>query len=146
MLNAHIRRIVVALSVIGAIPAASINAADAKKTEEKKDGTSLVYELRTYTAAPGKMSALHARFRNYTMRLFEKHGMKNIAYWTPADQPDTLVYIIAHKSRDAAKKSWQAFLADPEWKKVYAESQKDGTLVSKVVSQFLTPTDYSPLK
>jgi hypothetical protein len=72
--------------------------------------------------------------------------MKNIGYWTPVDHPDTLVYIIAHKSRDDAKKSWAAFKDDSDWKKVYAESQKNGSLTTKVVSQFLSPTDYSPLK
>lgn len=136
-------RILAAVSFSGLIAGPLLHAED---NSTKKDGTSLVYELRTYAAAPGKMSALHARFRDHTMRLFEKHGMKNIGYWTPIDQPDTLVYILAHKSRDDAKKSWQAFIDDPEWKKAFAESQKDGTLTSKVVSQFLTPTDYSPLK
>ena len=114
--------------------------ADDKKAEP------LVYELRTYTANPGKMDDLHARFRNHTMQLFEKHGIKNIAYWTPLDKPDTLVYIVAHKSRDAAKKSWAAFSADPEWQAAYKESHKNGVLVKKVESQFLSPTDYSPMK
>ena len=131
---------------MASVPLASLHAADVKKDDAKKKGTSLVYELRTYIAAPGKMEALQARFRNHTTRLFEKHGIKNVGYWVPEDQPDTLVYIVAHKSRDDANKSWEAFKADPEWKKAFAESQKDGTLTSKIVSQYLTPTDYSPLK
>jgi hypothetical protein len=105
-----------------------------------------VYEMRTYTADDGKFEALHSRFRDHTMRLFEKHGMKNIGYWTPVDQPNTLVYIVAHKDRDTAKKSWAAFIADPEWQKVYAESHKNGKLVTKVDSVFMTATDYSPIK
>ncbi|MBI3695312.1 MAG: NIPSNAP family protein, partial [Acidobacteria bacterium] len=76
-------------------------------------------------------------------------GMTNVGYWVPQDEPaskNTLIYIISHKSREAAKKSWDAFRADPEWKKVQAESEKDGKIVDKVVSVFMTPTDYSKLK
>ena len=77
--------------------------------------------MRTYTAPPGKFAALQSRFRDHTLRLFEKHGMQNIGYWIPADPPNsenTLTYIIAHKDRESAKKSWAAFGADPEWQKV----------------------------
>jgi hypothetical protein len=108
-----------------------------------------VFELRTYTAAPGKFEALQKRFRDHTLRIFEKHGMQNIGYWIPADPPNsenTLTYIIAHKDREAAKKSWADFQADPEWQKVRTESQKDGSLTTKVESVFLNPTDFSPLK
>ena len=114
--------------------------------DESKEGSTLVYELRTYTANPGKMADLHKRFRDHTMRLFEKHGMKNVGYWVPIDKPDTLVYIVAHKSREAAAKSWKDFLADPEWQSVYKESHKNGVLVKKLERQYLSPTDYSPLK
>jgi hypothetical protein len=113
--------------------------------DEAKDAP-LVYELRTYTANSGKMEELHKRFRDHTMKLFEKHGMKNIAYWTPLDKPDTLVYVIAHKSRDEAKKSWETFKNDPEGQAAYKESHKNGPLVMKVESQFLAPTKYSPMK
>ena len=108
-----------------------------------------VFELRTYTAAPGKFEALQKRFRDHTLRIFEKHGMQNIGYWIPADPPNsenTLTYIIAHKDREAAKKSWADFQADPEWQKVRTESQKDGSLTTKVESVFLNPADFSPLK
>ena len=108
-----------------------------------------VFELRTYTAPPGKLEALHTRFRDHTLRLFTKHGITNIGYWTPADAPlaeNTLVYLIAYPSRDAAKKSWGAFRSDPDWIKARDESQKDGSLTTKVESVFLNPTDYSPLK
>jgi len=114
--------------------------------DEAKSGDGMVYELRTYTANEGKMADLHKRFREHTMQLFEKHGMKNIGYWVPIDKPDTLVYIVAHKSRTAADASWKAFQNDPEWKQVYKESHKNGVLVKKVVRVYLNPTDYSPLK
>jgi hypothetical protein len=109
-----------------------------------------VFEMRTYTAPPGKLDALQKRFRDHTLRIFEKHGMTNIGYWVPADAPNsenTLVYIIAHKDRETAKKSWAAFSADPEWQKVRKESMADGvSLTTKVESVFLNPTDYSPIK
>ena len=109
-----------------------------------------VFELRTYTAAPGKFEALKSRFRDHTMRIFEKHGMTNIGYWIPADPPNsenTLIYILAHKSREAAKKSWADFRADPEWQKVVKETQKDGPLTAKTPdSVFLVPADFSQIK
>ncbi|MEX2261208.1 MAG: NIPSNAP family protein [Bryobacteraceae bacterium] len=108
-----------------------------------------VFELRTYHANEGKLEALQARFRNHTMRIFEKHGMKNVGYWVPQDSPasaSTLIYIVSHKSRDAAKKSWDAFRADPEWKKVQTESEVNGKLVAKVDVVFMDAADYSPLK
>jgi len=112
-------------------------------------GGQRVYELRTYTTVEGRLEALQARFRDHTIKLFEKHGMTNVGYWVPQDEPaskNTLIYIISHRSREAAKKSWDAFRADPEWKKVQAESEKDGKIVDKVVSVFMTATDYSKLK
>lgn len=108
-----------------------------------------VFELRTYTAPDGKLGELNARFRNHTMRIFQKHGMTNVAYFTPQDAPlsqNTLVYLISHANRDAAKQSWAAFGKDPEWQKVQQESQVNGKIVASVVSQFLVPTDYSPMK
>ncbi|HYB94818.1 MAG TPA: NIPSNAP family protein [Vicinamibacterales bacterium] len=108
-----------------------------------------VYELRTYTAPEGKLPELLARFRNHTMRIFERHGIKNHGYWVPQDEPaksNTLIYIISHDSREAAKKNWAAFGADPEWKKVAAESQANGRILSGVVSVYMDPTDYSPMK
>ena len=103
-----------------------------------------LYELRTYYANEGKIEALHNRFRNHTMTLFEKHGMKNIAYWSPADDPDKLIYIIAHKDAESAEASWKAFVSDPEWQKVYADSIADGRLVAKIENVFMAKTDYSP--
>ena len=108
-----------------------------------------VFELRTYTAPDGKLPLLEKRFRDHTIRIFEKHGMKSVGYWVPQDVPakdNTLIYVISHASRDAAKQSWAAFAADPEWKKVSAESQVDGPIVAKVVSVYMDATDYSPIK
>lgn len=108
-----------------------------------------VFELRTYTAPEGKLADLHARFRNHTMRIFKNHGMENIAYFKPQDAPlsqNTLIYLIAHPSREKAKENWAAFQKDPEWQKVANESQVNGKIVAKVESVFLDPTDYSPLK
>jgi hypothetical protein len=108
-----------------------------------------VYELRTYTAPEGKLGELNSRFRNHTIRIFNKHGMKSVLYMTPQDAPDsqnTLIYVLEHPSREAAKKAWADFQADPEWQKVSTESQVNGRIVSKVVSVFGDPTDYSPMK
>jgi hypothetical protein len=108
-----------------------------------------VFELRTYTSPDGRLGDLLARFRNDTLRIFEKHGMENVGYWVPADEPasgTTLIYILAHDSRDAATKSWEAFRADPEWRAVAERTQANGPIVSKVESVFLTTTDFSPLK
>jgi len=108
-----------------------------------------IYELRTYTTNDGKLDDLHARFSNHTNRLFVKSGMTLIGYWTPADADtadNTLVYLIAHEDADGAKASWRAFGTDPDWQKAYADSRKDGPLVKNITSQFLVPTDYSPLR
>jgi NIPSNAP protein len=108
-----------------------------------------VFELRTYTALPGKIDALHARFRDHTLKLFEKHGMTVAGFWKPADEQQAkrqLVYLLAFPSLEAAAQIWNAFQADPEWKTVKAASEKDGPLVEKIDSVFLKPTDYSPLK
>ena len=108
-----------------------------------------VFEIRTYTAADGKLPGLQARFRNHTMQIFERHGITNIGYWVPQDAPqsqNTLIYVLAHKNRETAKQSFAAFGADPEWQKVQAESEVNGRLVTKVSSVFADPTDFSPLK
>ena len=110
------------------------------------DERGMVYELRTYTTNEGKLDALHSRFRDHTMQLFEKHGMKNVGYWIPADKPNTLIYMIGHKSTAAAGASWKEFIEDPEWQKVYAASIADGKIVATIDNVFLSATDYSPLK
>ena len=108
-----------------------------------------VFEIRTYYTLPGRLEALNKRFREHTMRIFEKHGMTNIGYWTPQDSPakeNTLIYVISHASREQAKANWAEFLADPEWQKVAEESQKDGKIVEKIESVFVDSTDYSPIR
>jgi hypothetical protein len=108
-----------------------------------------VFEVRTYTAAPGKLDALQARFRDHTVQIFNKHGMKSVGYFAPTDEPlskNTLIYILEFPSRDAAKKSWDEFRSDPEWQKVQKESEVDGKLTTKVESVFTEPTDFSPMK
>jgi hypothetical protein len=120
---------------------------DGKKGEKKVD--TRVFEMRTYYAHPGKMEALHARFRDHTNKLFVKHGMTLIGFWSPTDPKEAerkMVYILAYPNREAAKKSWDAFRADPDWKKAKAASEAGGPLVEKVDSVFLNPTDYSPIK
>jgi hypothetical protein len=104
-----------------------------------------VFELRTYTCNEGKLPDLLARFRNHTVQIFEKHGMTNIGYWTPIDNKDNkLVYILAYPGREAAKKSWAAFGADPAWSAVRKETEAKGLIVKKVESLYLGATDYSP--
>jgi hypothetical protein len=108
-----------------------------------------VFELRTYTAPEGKLSALQSRFRDHTMSIFKRHAMTSIAYWVPQDAPlsqNTLVYVLAHPSREEAKKNWASFQADPEWVKARTESEAQGRLTTKVESIFLDPLDFSPLK
>ena len=115
-------------------------------TPEKKSASQGVYELRIYTTHPGRLNALHARFRDHTIKLFEKHGIKNIIYGTPVGQENTLTYVIQHSSRKGADGAWKSFVADPQWQKVFKESRKDGPIVSKVESHYLNLTDFSPSK
>ena len=106
-----------------------------------------VYELRVYHANEGKLDDLLRRFRDHTMRIFEKHGMKSVAYWVPTDEPlkgKTLIYILEHPSREAATENWKAFRDDPEWRSVQAKSEENGKLVEKVDSTFMELTDFSP--
>jgi hypothetical protein len=109
------------------------------------DPDTRLYEMRVYYASPGKLDNLHARFRDHTCKLFEKHGMTNIGYWVPIENPDNkLVYILSYPDRAAREKSWKAFIADPDWKKAHKESEANGTLVAKIEVHYLTATDYSP--
>lgn len=104
-----------------------------------------LFEMRIYYAAEGKLDALHARFRDHTTGLFEKHGITNVGYWTPIENPDNmLIYILGYPSGEAREQSWKAFMADPDWQKAYKASEVDGKLVSKAVSKFMQATDYSP--
>lgn len=140
------------LVLIIALAAAVSAPAQEAGTSVAKD--SRVFEMRTYHPAPGKMQALHARFRDHTSRIFEKHGMTIVGYWVPIDkvtgevqdEGETLVYILAYPSREAREQSWDAFRTDPEWQKAKAASEAGGTLVERVDSVFLKATDYSPVK
>jgi len=118
---------------------------DWKNGKAEKDD---VFELRIYKAAEGKLGKLDARFRDHTIRIFEKHGMKSVAYWHPTDEPDskdTLIYIIKHDDREAAKKSWKNFLADPEWKKA-AKASGVGRLAKPPKATYMRSTDYSAIR
>ena len=108
----------------------------------------MIYEYRVYEAAPGKLEALNARFRNHTLGIFERHGIKNIGYWTAGvgDYSDRLIYIVAFEDAGQRERAWAAFRADPEWNRVRAESEVDGALVARVFNSLLSPTDYSPLQ
>ena len=141
---------VLALAIAGVFVAGfSLGTVFQSQSVVKAQGSGTVFELRTYTAPDGKLGELNKRFRDHTVRIFNKHGMKSVLYMTPQDAPDsqnTLIYVLEHPSREAAKKAWADFAADPEWKKVSEESQVNGKIVSKVVSVFGDPTDYSPMK
>lgn len=116
--------------------------------ETALDPRAALYELRVYHPHPGKLDALNARFREHTLALFEKHGMRNVAYWIeqPSEQsPDgKVIYVLAFPSREARDASWAAFVADPEWQAVAAASEAGGKLVARVDSTFMALADYSP--
>lgn len=128
------------------LPLIGIGAAIAVAAQSSAaDKDSRVYEMRVYYAAPGKLDALNARFKDHTLKLFEKHGLTNVGYFVPVDNKDNkLVYFISSPSKEARDQSFKEFMADPEWKMAFAESEKNGKLVNKVDSTFLTLTDYSP--
>jgi hypothetical protein len=117
--------------------------------EAQQAAPARVFEIRTYTTPEGKLDALKARFRDHTIRLFDRHDMKSVGYWTPEDAPlksNTLIYILAHPSREAAKQNWDAFRKDPDWVKAKADSEAQGPLTTKVESVFVDATDFSPIK
>jgi hypothetical protein len=143
------RSIAPKLVVAGALIAILLTGYFAGRASAVSAAAPRVFELRTYVAADGKMDALHARFRNHTNQLFQKHGMDLIGYWMPVDGPDaanTLIYILAYPSREARQKSWQGFMNDPQWKQAHAASERDGKLVARVDSRLLTPTEYSAIR
>ena len=105
-----------------------------------------VFEMRTYITHEGKLDDLQARFRNHTTKFFEKHGMTNVGYWVPRDQPNTLVYILAYPSKEAATKAWDGFRKDEGWIAARTASEANGPIVAKVISVFMDPTNFSGLK
>ncbi len=105
------------------------------------------YEMRIYTAAPGKMDALHKRFRDHTLKLFEKHGIRNVGYWTGTGKNEgKLYFIISYPTEQSREKHWNAFANDPDWQKAKKASEESGALVAGVEQVFMHPTDYSPVK
>ncbi|WP_234737042.1 NIPSNAP family protein [Tellurirhabdus bombi] len=105
-----------------------------------------LFEIRVYHAAPGKFEAIVDRFRQHTTKLFEKHGMENIGYWTPTDTSQhDVIYILAYPSREAREASWKAFGSDPAWKEVVQKTEANGRLVAKVDQVFMTASDISPV-
>jgi hypothetical protein len=114
-------------------------------TQETPKKENRLFEMRTYYAAAGKLDALNARFRDHTTKLFEKHGITNIGYWTPTENPDNkLIYLLAFPDKEAREAAWKAFASDPDWDTPRKASEVNGKLVDKVESLLLTPTDYSP--
>ena len=108
-----------------------------------------VFELRTYQATPGNLDNLHARFRDHTIRIFRKHGMEIVGFWSPTseeEKDDILVYLLAHDSQEAANASWRAFGSDPEWERVAEESNRNGQILAGVERKYMVSTDYSPMK
>ena len=139
------RTLLQTLSAIPFLPMTSLAALREQKAEPGST-TNAVYELRVYHTYEGKLEDLLRRFREHTTKLFEKHGIKNVAYWTPTDEPlkgKTLIYILAHPSREAAATNWKAFQDDPEWKSVRDKSEENGKIVEKVDSTYMTLTDFS---
>jgi hypothetical protein len=137
--------------IVAKVESVFLTATDFAKAMNSGNGKGgRVFELRTYTAPEGKLAGLDARFRDHTIALFAKHGMTNLGYFHPTDADkgagNTLIYLLAYPSREAAAASWKAFSDDAEWKRVLAESQKDGKLTSKVVGVYLKPTDFSAIK
>lgn len=135
--------LVLTLSALGLVAYAGSASTGDQKVQQR------VFEMRTYYAAPDRMNALHARFREHTCRLFKKHGMTLIGFWTPEKPEEAqqkLIYILAHASKEAAEKSWKAFREDPEWIAAKTASENDGKIVEKIETVFLNPTDYSPIK
>jgi hypothetical protein len=142
MLSVKRRTLLQALPVATLLP--SLWAAAQQEKDTQATG---VFELRVYHVAPGKLSDLEARFRDHTISIFERHGMKSIAYWTPLDESEksnTLIYILHHPSREAAATNWKSFRDDPEWNSVKEKSEANGKLVEKVDSTFMALTDFSP--
>jgi hypothetical protein len=135
-------------SIFFAFLALAALASPASAQDTALDPRAALYELRIYHAQPGKLDALNARFREHTLGLFEKHGMRNVAYWIEqpgeASSDGKVIYVLALASRDAREASWQAFAADPEWQSVAAESEADGKLVARIESTFMSLADYSP--
>jgi hypothetical protein len=135
----HLHRILLNITLVIAGYIASIAMADAPDQKP-------IFELRTYTSHENRLGDVVARFKNHTTRLFERHGITNIGYWIPTDQPNTLIYIVSHPSREQAKINWASFQKDPEWIAAREASMANGPIVVKTQSVFMEPTDFSKIK
>jgi hypothetical protein len=141
------RTLLQALPAAALLPASFLAAAAKQNDGQSTQASTAVYELRVYHTAPGKLADLLTRFRDHTVTIFDRHGMKSVAYWTPLDEPqksNTLFYILRHPSFEAATANWKSFQDDPEWKSVRDKSEANGKIVEKVDSTFLALTDFSP--
>jgi hypothetical protein len=108
----------------------------------------MIYELRIYRTLPGRLPNLLDRFRNHTLRIWERHGVRQAGFWTTlvGESSYDLTYLLAWESLAGREQKWAAFLADPEWQKVRAESEKDGPINANVSNSLLVPTDFSAVK
>lgn len=139
----------IVLALLALVAAAGYSAHIVPVSAQQAAAAGPVFEVRTYVASAGKLEELKTRFRDHTIRIFDRHDMKSVAYWTPVDGPGattTLTYVLMHPSREAAQQNWAAFNQDPEWVKVRTASNANGNLVARVDSYFATPADFSPVK
>ncbi len=135
--------------LLGAFAAGSLLTARFMTIQQARADSNRVYELRMYHTFPNRLTPLVTRFRNGEVKVFEQNGMKFMGAWVPQDSPNhenLFIYLLAHENRDAAKKNWAGFGADPEWKNIQKTSEADGKIVEKVESTFMDPVDFSPLK
>lgn len=136
--------IVVLSFLAGAFAVATVTRAQGGRAEADR-----VYELLVYHTLPGRLPALESNFRDHNMAYLKRHGIESVGYWTPQDSPaseSTLIFLVAHDSREAAEQHWSEFRSDPAWKKLAQASLASGEIIEKIDSTFLTPTDFSPMK
>jgi hypothetical protein len=135
--------------LLGAFAAGSLLTARFMSVQQARADGNRVYELRMYHTFPNRLTPLVTRFRNGEVKVFEQNHMKFMGAWVPQDAPNhenLFIYLLAHENRDAAKKNWAGFGADPDWKTIRDTSEADGKIVEKVESTFMDPVDFSPLK
>jgi hypothetical protein len=108
----------------------------------------MLHELRIYHCLPGKLPALNKRFETTTLKLWEKHGIRQVGFWTVAigGSNHDLYYMIEWENLAEREKRWTAFMSDPEWIAKRAESEKDGPIIQNLENIILSPTSYSKLR